>query len=87
MPKIFDVVAITGKYTGKDGTEKTSYANVGMIIEKDGKQYLKMKHPLTVDDAGAVVSFFNLFVPQTREQRQGSGGPKPVSDFNDDIGF
>jgi hypothetical protein len=87
MPKIFDVVAITGKYTAKDGTEKASYANVGMIIEKDGKQYLKMKHPVTVDDAGAVVSFFSLYVPKEKEQRQGSGGPKPVTDFSDEIPF
>jgi len=80
MPKKYDVVAITGNYQ-KDGQEKASYANVGMVIEKDGKFYLKMKHPVTVHDDGHVINFFSLFEPRQQSGQQQSApvqqGAKP----------
>lgn len=69
MPKKYDVVAITGTYQ-KDGQDKNRYSNVGMVIEKNGKFYLKMTHPVTVHDDGNVINFFSLY----ESRSQGSQG-------------
>ena len=88
MPKILDVVAITGKYI-KDGVEKTSYKTVGMIIEKDGKKYLKLDHLVTVDSAGKAINFFNLFEPKPKDaqpsQSFAQDVPQDIPGFDDDF--
>ena len=38
--KKYDIVAKVGTYTGKDGTTKGEFKNVGALIEKDGKPFL-----------------------------------------------
>ena len=64
MGKKFDVVAVTGKHNGKK-----KYKNVGMINEsKEGYLSLKLDHPVTVDDEGKVVCWFNLFEPKEKPQ-------------------
>lgn len=73
MPRKYDVVATTGSYE-KEGEEKRKYQNVGMVIEKDGKFYLKMTSLVTVDDSGQVVNFFSLFEPRSKAE------PKPKTD-------
>ena len=92
MPKTFDIVASTGTYTGNDGQEKRRYQNVGMIIEKDGKMYVKMTSLVTVDDEGKVINFFSCFEP--KGQGQGKASPQKEApadsqapDFNDDMPF
>lgn len=89
MSKKYDVVASIGEYQ-KDGETKRKYANVGRVIEKDGKFYLKMTHPVTVNDAGEVVNFFSLFAPRPQgDKPQGQTRPAPAAedDFDDDIPF
>jgi len=90
MPKKYDVVASLGEYQ-KDGETKRKYANVGLVIEKDGKFYLKMTHPVTVNDAGGVVNFFSLFEPRPqgdRPKNQTRPAAEPASNnFDDDVPF
>ena len=90
MPKKYDVVAITGTYQ-KDGQDKARYQNVGMVIEKDGKFYLKMNHLVTIHDDGHTVNFFNLFTPQPRQSNQTQSGTQQTQsgggDYDDDIPF
>ena len=92
MPKSYDIVASTGTYTGNDGQEKRRYQNVGMIIEKDGKMYVKLTSLVTVDDEGKVINFFSCFEP--KGQGQGKASPQKEApaasqggDFNDDMPF
>ena len=43
MAKIYDVVAITGTYTGADGKEKKRYATLGAVIETKHGLMLKLE--------------------------------------------
>ena len=89
MPKKVDIVASTGTYTGNDGQEKRRYQNVGMVIEKDGKFYVKLTSLVTVDDEGKVVNFFSCFEPKQRTQQAPKAQPaqQATPDFDDDIMF
>jgi hypothetical protein len=84
MPKKYDVVAITGEYE-KNGQTKPRYQNVGMVIEKDGKFYLKLTS-LAFHDDGHVCNFFSLYEPRERSQG-GPDKPQGGDDFNDPIPF
>lgn len=95
MGKKYDVV-VTEKYTDKNGEEKNSFTNIGVVLEKDGKFYLKLKMiPVGWD------GFASLYVPKPRDGQQGGGQRRqpaqqptqaPVrqgnfDDFDDDIPF
>jgi len=90
MPITHDIVAITGTYQ-KDGQDKPRYKNVGVIIEKDGKQYVKMESLVTIHDDGHTVNFFSMFEkearPQNQPAQQPAAAPASVDDFSDDIPF
>ena len=91
MPKILDVVAITGKYE-KEGVEKNNYKTVGMIIEKDGKKYLKLDHLVTVDSNGKTINFFNLFTPRPKGDKNAqpqspAAQPSVGNEFDGTPGF
>ena len=87
MPITKDIVAITGTYQ-KDGQDKPRYKNVGVVIEKDGKQYIKMESLVTIHDDGHTVNFFSLFDKAERAEpaRQAAQGKAPsgMDDFPDD---
>ena len=81
MPKKYDVVAITGTYK-QAGEDKARFENVGMVIEKEGKFYLKL-NKLAWHDDGHMVNFFNLYVPKDKAQSEKKAEP----DFDDSIPF
>jgi len=83
MPKKYDVVAITGEYE-KEGQKKLRYQNVGMVIEKEGKFYLKTIMPLAMKDDGSMINFYNLYAPKNQNT---APSPQPSGDFDDDIPF
>ena len=83
MPKKYDVTAITGTYQ-KDGQEKPRFENVGMVIEKEGKFYLKL-NKLAWHDDGHIVNFFNLYPPRQNQQQPAPREAEP--DFSDDLPF
>lgn len=90
MARKYDVVAITGEYTNKQGQTKKRYQSVGMVLEKDGKYYLKMNSLVTVDDKGQVVNFFSLYTPKdaaadARPQAAPAAQEEPP--FDDSIPF
>lgn len=43
MGKVYDVVAVVGKYTDKTGKEKSRYANLGAVIETKNGLMLKLE--------------------------------------------
>lgn len=85
MGKKYDVVCITGTYK-KDGQDKPIFKNVGSIIEKDGKYYLKMDHLVTVHNDGHVLAWFNLYQPKDRQQPQQAAQQNPYP-YDDEIPF
>ena len=71
MAKIKDVVAITGKYTNKEGVEKMSYTNCGSVVEANGKQYLIMEvipAPVIGKD-GIPKWFLHLYDPKPKADK------------------
>lgn len=43
MPRIYNVRVSTGEYTDNQGEKKKRYVQAGVIIEKNGRKYLKME--------------------------------------------
>ena len=76
--KVFDAVAIIGKYTTSDGTDKKRYLNVGSVFENDkGEWSLKLDAVPTPGDWSGWISFY---VPKDRESprpAQGNDGDPP----------
>ncbi len=85
MPKKYDVVAITGEYE-KNGEKKLRYQNVGMVIEKGDKLYLKTNMPLAMKDDGSMINFYNLYEPR-QQSNQPPAQSGTSNDFDDDIPF
>jgi len=84
MPKKYEVVATTGEYE-KAGQTKRKYQTVGMVIEKDGKFYLKLNSLVTIHDDGSVINFFNLYEPKS-SQETGRHGVSQARDAIDSVG-
>lgn len=85
MAKKYDIVH-TEKYEGREG-EKVKYTNIGAVIEKDGKFYIKL-NVIPVGWNG----FASLYEPKPKEgQTQRTKPQQPglgnMDDFDDDIPF
>lgn len=79
MSKRYDVVAVTGKYTDKDGNEKSRYMNIGAVIQTKNGFALKLEAIPTGWDGWA-----NLFEPKEKEKpqpRQSKGGFDDMDDI------
>ncbi len=86
MPITHDIVAITGTYQ-KEGQDKPRYKNVGVVIEKDGKRYIKLDSLVTIHDDGHPVNFFSIFEKEARQSPASQYAPSekaPAYDFPDD---
>ena len=42
MGKLYDLAVKTGSFTNTAGEEKNRYTNIGVVMEKDGKQYMML---------------------------------------------
>lgn len=83
MSKVkYEVVAVTGKYTDREGNEKNRYLKCGVVIQTDKGFSLKLE-AVPVESNG----WFMLFEPKPKESHSGGGGSTGGEDFNDDIPF
>lgn len=83
--KIKDLAVATGKYTDRDGNEKTNWLNIGAIIQKDdGGKFMILER--TFNPAGVpnpenrstlIVSMFDI-----KQQSAPGTSPDPVNDEN-----
>lgn len=75
--KKFDVAVKTGEYTGKDGTTKGRWQNVGAMMEGDNGLFLmlaKWFNPAGVlDSRGGESILLSLFEPKQYENGDGQG--------------
>ena len=87
MPIIKKIVATLGSYTNSQGDEKRKYQNVGVLIEKDGKMFVKLDSLVNVNDEGQVVNFFLCY--DLDKKKESAPAPAPTADpdvfFDDDI--
>jgi len=73
MAKVYDVVAITGKYTNQQGEEKARYMNCGVVIEKDGRLSLKLEG---LPVGGEWNGWLSLFTPRPQGQQPSNNAPQ-----------
>lgn len=88
--KRYDVVAVTGKYTDRQGQEKSRYMNCGAVFENDrGQLSIKLEGlPVGTEWNG----WLNLFEPRDSRQQpsrneQQSAPAQGGADYDDDIPF
>lgn len=78
---VYEVVAITGKYTNREGVEKNRYVKCGVILQGDKGLSMKLESLPVVSDG-----WFQLYEPKEK-----TSAPKtqhePGADFNDPIPF
>ena len=72
---VFKDIVSGRKYTDRNGQEKTQWTNVGTLIEKDGKQYVKLKcYPLPNEQGEVFLSVFEQRDQTSSNQSGASGG-------------
>lgn len=69
---VFKDICSGRPYKAKDGSDKMAWTRVGTLIEKDGKQYVKLEAIPLPNEKGEV--FLSVFDQTNRSQPQGSGG-------------
>lgn len=79
---VFKDICSGRRYTDREGQDKTAWTRVGVLIEKDGKQYVKLEAIPLPNEKGEV--FLTVFEP--RERGQG-GQSQPRNDLDSDILF
>lgn len=65
----FDVCVSTGTFTARDGSEKTSWAKIGVAFKGEDDSIYGTIDMLPLVDGGKIK--FNLFKPKTNDQPQG----------------
>jgi len=79
--KKYDVVAVTGTYTDRNGEEKKRYLNCGVVLQSDKGFSLKLEAVPVGSDG-----WFYLFEPREKEEKP-APAPKPSFDDDQDIPF
>lgn len=80
MKRKYDIVAITGTYTDRDGNEKKEYTNIGVVLEGDKGLSIKLKTVPVGWDGWA-----NCYEPKEQDQKPAGRGQqrRGSSDFDD----
>lgn len=86
--KIFDAVAIVGKYTDRQGNEKSRYVTVGAVFENDKKQMsLKIESLPVGGEWNGWVSFYTPKESQPRQDAKPAKQGEYLGDLEDSIPF
>lgn len=86
MKKIYDAVAITGKYT-KDGQEKNRYLTVGAVFQGDKGISMKLE-ALPVAGFNGWINFYEPKAATDAPRKEAPPATQETAgDFSDDIPF
>lgn len=83
VKRIFDAVAIVGKYTDRQGNEKSRYVTVGAVFEDDKKRMSLKIEALPV--GGSWNGWVSFFSPKESQQSKDSPSNKTSGNLEDDI--
>ena len=78
---MYEVVAVVGKYTNKDGQEKNRYQRLGSVVETKSGLMLKMDLMPITEQGWSGWAYLNE--PKPKEGYQGF----PKDDFDETIPF
>lgn len=87
MAKKYDVVAVTGKYTGNDGQEKNRYLNIGSVIGTKNGFMLKLESVPVGWDGWAYLNDPKPRDGQEAPRQQANTAPRQHAAQDDDIPF
>ena len=80
--KLYDLVVVTGSYTGRDGKQRNNYKNIGSVMQNDkGAKFLMMDatfNPAGVtrqEGSSSIVVWLNT--PKDNKQQEQSFSQKP----------
>lgn len=85
MKKVYDAVVTTGKYTDREGKEKSRYLTVGAVFVNERNQYsLKLEAvPVGPEFSG----WINFYEPKPRvDQKTQEKKEQPAETVQDDFG-
>lgn len=93
--KKYDIVAVTGEYTNKQGETKKQYKNVGAVMtNQNGGFYIMLDRtfnpaglPNPENRSSCVLSMFEPKSDGSTSQSQQGRRQQPVNDFDSDIPF
>lgn len=74
MGKKYDICAVKGTYTNKEGKTRNEYLNVGVVMEKEGREFILLER--TFNPAGLPNPdnrsnvLLSLFEPKEKGQAQ-----------------
>jgi len=77
MSKLYEITVVSGKYTNKDGQEKSRYINIGSVVETKKGPMLKLDVIPLMDGGWNGWAYLNT--PKTKDDQ---GFPK-----DDDLEF
>ncbi|SEJ54755.1 hypothetical protein [Frateuria terrea] len=83
----YEVTAITGKYTDRDGNEKNRYAKLGVVMETKNGPMLKLETIPLGWDGFAYLNEPRAKDEQPRGQRQGNRAPAQSPNDPEDLPF
>jgi len=58
VKKIYDMCAITGKYTNRNGEEKNEYTNIGRFFVMDDQSFFSVMKTVPVGNWDGKISYF-----------------------------
>lgn len=84
MRRIGDIMFPNGTYTNKDGQEKTNWIRCGSLLEKDGKQKIKLD-VIPTEWSG----WFEVFSAEPRDNARAKTEAKAAGrdEFEDEVPF
>jgi len=80
--KVMDLAVKTGEYTNKEGATKSTYENIGAVMESDGRKYILLNRTFNPaglpnpDNRSTII--VSLFEPRNKES-----APAPKASFDD----
>lgn len=84
--KVYDVVAVTGEYTDRNGTQKKRHLNCGVVFQTDKGLSLKLE-AIPVESNGWFMFFEPRNDPQPRQPAPQAAHTDPGFDPSDDVPF
>lgn len=87
--KLYDIAVANGKYVDKEGNEKNSYRNIGVVLEGDNGAYMLLERSVNlagfpVNDKNPTTVLASMFKTDGNASGNKAGN---ISELKDDIPF
>lgn len=80
----YEITAIVGKYTDKDGNQKNRYQRIGSVIETKNGPMMKLDLIPVMEEAWSGWAYLN---PPRPKEAKYEGLPKDEDSYSDDVPF